>query len=281
MKPLPFKIPYGSKASIKVDHEQLPHFYPSYHTHEEIQLTLIIRSNGTAYIGDRIIEFSEGEIFLLGQQLPHVFKDKHTGASGVESISIFFLRSFLGDKFLEIPESTAISKLISNAKRGLRWDKTKASEPGKLIVDIDSMKGIQRIIHLLKALYSLSLTPYEFITGPDYQKPRRQADGQKINDVFNYLTGNYEKDISLAEIADIAHMSPTAFCRYFKQHTRKSFSRFLNEIRVGQACKLLHEKPTSVSEVAFASGFNNLSNFNRQFKKVTGTTPTEYQKLAL
>ena len=283
MKPLPFKIPRGSKASIKVDHEVLDHFYPYYHTHEEVQLTLIIHGSGTAYIGDRIISFYEGDIFLIGQQLPHVFKDDiREKKSGIESISIFFLPEFLGPHFLDIPEAKDISVLIAESLRGVRINSSQELGINQKIIKILEMDGISRIMHLLKVLEEIAHSnTIEFITGPDYHKPRRQSDGQKINEVFNFLIEHYHHDIRLAEVADVANMSPTSFCRYFKQHTRKSYSTFLNELRIGQACKLLIENADPVNQIAFATGFNNISNFNRQFKKIVGITPSAYQNLRL
>lgn len=281
MKALPFKIPFGGKSSIHVDHDQLKQFYPHYHTHEENQLTLIIQGRGIAYIGDRIIEFKPGDIFFLGRQLPHVFKSEALPGNGVESISIFFLTGFMGDKFLAIPESNNLASLLKEAARGIRVSSDKNPQISQALIEFPQAAGFDRVILLLKLLQDISQQPNEYITGPDYRRPKRQADGEKINDVFNFLTTNYDKEITLATVADVAHMSPTAFCRYFKQHTRKSYSRFLNEIRVNQACRLLQENAESISQVAYSTGFNNISNFNRQFKKITGITPSEYQKISI
>ena len=281
MKALPFKIPQGGENSIHVDHERLQQFYPHYHFHEEIQLTFIIKGHGMAYIGDQIVEFSEGEIFLLGQKLPHVFKATEQLNSGIESISIFFEANFLGESFLQIPESSAIRKLFIDSKRGMRISEAIVPPVQNQIINISRESGFKRLILLLEVLQLISSEQNEFITGPDYHRPRRQTDGEKITNVFNYLTTNYANDISLAEVADVAHMSPTAFCRYFKQHTRKSYSTFLNEIRVNQACKLLQEDAEAISQIAYRTGFNNISNFNRQFKKITGYTPSDYQKMSL
>lgn len=281
MKALPFKIPHGSKSSIKVDHDILDQFYPNYHTHEEIQLTLVVKGRGIAYIGDQILEFDSGDIFLLGGQLPHVFKDEHFRKSGIESFSIFFLKEFLGRQFLDVPENRIIEQLLSDTTRGIKVSQNSAYTLDEEIKSMLKAHGFDKILRLLGILNQIAHLKKEFITGHDYRKPRRQVDGEKINNVFNFLTTNYTRDISLAEVADIAHMSPTAFCRYFKQHTRKSYSRFLNEIRVSQACTMLQESAEPISRIAFSTGFNNISNFNRQFKRITGTTPSAYQNLSI
>lgn len=281
MKALPFKIPHGGKSSIHIDHEKLEQFYPHYHTHAENQLTLIIKGKGIAYIGDQIIEFKPDDIFLFGKKLPHVFKAEQSQNTEVESISVFFLNEFLGAEFLQIPESGLLSELFKDAKRGIRINDNSSTQLGAMLRKITGFHGLERILAILNILQAITQLEIEFITGPDYRRPRRQADGEKINDVFNFLTSNYDKDISLADVAETAHMSPTAFCRYFKQHTRKSYSRFLNEIRVAQACKLLQTKADAISDIAYRTGFNNISNFNRQFKKITGSTPSEYQKMTI
>lgn len=277
MKALPFKVPQGSKSSIRVDHDHLDSFYDTYHTHEELQLILIIRGSGSVYIGDKIMGFKEGDIFLLGQNLPHVFKNI-PAEHGVESISIFFLPNFLGEGFLDLPESRSIAKFLSEVERGLSLNAINHPKIAKSIIQIESKNGLDRLLSLLEILIEIQhLKTIGPIASQGYRKPKRSEDGQKVNDVFDFLMANYENDISLEDVADIAHMSPTAFCRYFKQHTRKTYSRFLNEIRVGQACKGIIDGKHTISQICYNSGFNNISNFNRQFKKITGFTPSEYQ----
>lgn len=280
MKALPFKVPHGSKSSIKVDHDKLPHFYNTYHTHEELQLTLIIKGHGTAYVGDRILQFKEDDIFLLGQNLPHVFKDKLKDQDvGIESITIFFLPTFMGEGFLNLPETRHIANLFRESLRGIKLPEDLQGAVTNDMTEINNLNGINQLLKLTRTLENIAQSEsLNFITSPGYHKPKRAIDGQKINDVFDFMLANYSRDIKLEEIADIAHMSATAFCRYFKHHTRKTYSRFLNEIRVGQACKMLVDDQLSVSQICYQSGFNNISNFNRQFKKIVGSTPSQYQK---
>ena len=280
MKALPFKIPHGGETSIKVDHDVMPHFYDTYHTHEELQIMLVIKGNGSAYIGDKILHFEEGDIYLLGQNLPHVFKDKLIDEEkGIESISIFFLKDFMGKGFLELPESRLLSALLEESKRGIQIQGQLQKKVTENIWKISNSDGLNRLLILIDTLELVAQSEnLSFISSPGYHKPRRLVDGQKINDVFDFMLANYSREIKLEEIAETANMSPTAFCRYFKHHTRKTYSRFLNEIRVGEACKMLVDDKLSISNICFGSGFNNISNFNRQFKKITGNTPSEYQK---
>ena len=279
MKALPFKIPHGSKTSIKVDHDVMSHFYDTYHTHEELQIMLVIKGHGSAYIGDKILQFEEGDIFLLGQNLPHVFKDKQDNNTGIESISIFFLQDFMGEGFLKLPETRLLGDLFEESKRGLKIHGDIKAVITDSIHQINNISGLNRLLLLVDTLEQIANSEdLSFISSPGYHKPKRAIDGQKINDVFDFMLANYSREIKLEEIAEIANMSSTAFCRYFKHHTRKTYSRFLNEIRVGQACKMLVEDKLSVSQICYNSGFNNISNFNRQFKKISDFTPSEYQK---
>lgn len=280
MKALPFKIPHGSKTTIKVDHDVMPHFYDTYHTHEELQIMLVIKGHGSAYIGDKILDFEEGDIYFLGQNLPHVFKDKLSDEdSEIESISIFFLKDFMGAGFLELPESRLLGALFEESKRGIQIEGQLQESITESIWKIYHSDGLHRLLMLVDTLELIAQTEdVSFISSPGYHKPKRLVDGQKINDVFDFMLANYSREVKLEEIAEIAHMSATAFCRYFKHHTRKTYSRFLNEIRVGQACKMLVDDKLSISNICYDSGFNNISNFNRQFKKILGLTPSEYQK---
>jgi len=280
MKALSFKIPHGSKSSIKVDHDKMQHFFGTYHTHEEIQLILIIKGNGTAYIGDKIVQFNAGDVYLLGQNLPHVFKDKATDdVRDIEAISIYFLKNFMGEGFLSLPESRLLASLLQESTRGIKILEPLQKEVSESIWKVLKNNGLRRLLLLLDALELIAQTEkLSFITSPGYYKPKRTVDGQKINDVFDFLMTHYRREIMLQEIADVAHMSPTAFCRYFKHHTRKTYSLFLNEIRIGEACKMLIDDTLSVSQICYQIGFNNISNFNRQFKKITGLTPSTYQK---
>ena len=280
MKALPFKIPHGSKTSIKVDHDVMPHFYDTYHTHEELQIMLVIKGNGSAYIGDKILQFAKGDIYLLGPNLPHVFKDKLNGKdTGIESISIFFLHDFMGKGFLDLPESKLLLTLLEESKRGIKIQGQLQVKIRESIWKIYEGKGLNRLLYLVETLEKIAQSDdLSFISSPGYHKPKRAVDGQKINDVFDFMLANSSREIRLEEIAEIAHMSSTAFCRYFKHHTRKTYSRFLNEIRVGEACKMLVDDKLSVNQICDRSGFNNISNFNRQFKKITDFTPSQYQK---
>ncbi len=283
MKALPFKIPRNADRSISLEHDQMEHFYGTLHTHAELQLTLITEGKGTAYIGDRIEQFEPNDVFLLGPDLPHVFRDESLiRKSKIESFSIFFLPDFLGQGFLELPETRAIKQLIDLSLRGLKLEnelKYRLAMEIKVMFKKNGLECLQSLASMLEDITQSK--QFKVLASPGFQKPRNNADGRKINDVFDFLMKNYTRTINLDEVANVAHMSPTAFCRYFKQHTRKTYSQFVNEIRIGQACKLLIENNSSIAHVCYQTGFNNISNFNRQFRKITGLNPRDYVKQQL
>jgi AraC-like DNA-binding protein len=284
MKPLLFRNPMNNEESFYIQEDKLPHFYDILHYHPEFQLTLIIEGTGTCFIGDKIGRFAPGDIFLIGANLPHVFrsaeayysKDSKVFAHGISS---YFKKESFGESFFDLPETHAIKDLLLRASRGLiiKGNTREIVRPG--ILGLVKQDGFQRLLSFLSILYSIATsTELEFISSIGFQASKKENDHKKINDVFNYVMKNFQKDIELDEIAKIASMSTTAFCRFFKIRTRKTFSEFLNEVRIGNACKLLINSSDSITEIAYKSGFNNSSNFNRAFKKITNYTPSGYLK---
>jgi len=279
MKPLPFKIPHAEKESLRIEHDRMPHFYSTLHIHEEIQLTLILEGSGTAYIGDRVDQFDRGNIYLIGSNLPHVFRDEgHHEFGMVESLSVFFVANFLGQEFLELPESRNIKILLEKADHGIKLAEALAREIKHRMIDLVEFSGIQQLMTLTMILEKIAISRGNEALASLGYKPRRALDNEKLNNIFDFLISNYNQPINLSQVAAMANMSPTAFCRYFKSHTRKTYCRFLNEIRVGKACKMLIDQNVSISTICYRCGFNNISNFNRQFKSITGYTPSRYVK---
>lgn len=275
MKALPFKIPALASASIRVDREQLKELYPHLHTHQEIQLTWIVKGTGTAFIGDKIMRFVSGDIFLISSNLPHVFKSEPAKES-VESFSIYFDPNFMGTGFLNLPECEKIQRFLKTFKQGAFFEPYNIISLKSMLLSIESKSGLKRILLFIELLEYIAVNPtYKTISSPEYSTPKIK-DGEKINGIIGHLYSNYSNNISLNQVAELAYMTPQAFCRYFKRHTRKSMVQYLNEIRIGKVCGWLQEKKYSVTESCYQSGFNNISHFNRTFKSVTGFTPSEY-----
>ncbi|WP_161890337.1 AraC family transcriptional regulator [Pontibacter russatus] len=285
MKPVYFKIPKTSGETVRVQHEVQPHFYENLHFHPEVQIMFICEGSGTQFIGDSIGSFNSGDLLLLGPNLPHVFRnDKRYYEQGsvlkVENISVFFQTESFGEHFLSLPEAYPVHKLLLYSKRGIRIKGETKNRITALVQQMLRLDGFERMIQLFTILHLLSLSKeLEPLSSVGFDGPQNDSDSKKINDVFTYIMNNFSEEVKLQEAASIANMSVNAFCRYFKQHTRKTFSSFLNEIRIGHACRLLIEDRWNVRETAFDCGFDNISYFNRQFKNITSYTPSEYVKL--
>ena len=279
MKAIEFKIPRDSGKTIHLQHDILTQFFESYHIHHELQLSFISRGSGTAYVGDAIVAFEPGDVFLIGTNLPHVFKASEAETT-IESYSYFFIRDFLGQDFFELSTSKAISELIQSGSRGFKINDTSKHAIAGLIKQGFSEKGAVPCALLLTILARLANSKdYLVLAGPAFANIDDVESSTRMSETLNYLTSNFDRDINLYEIASIANMSPTSFSRYFRQHTGKTYSRFLTEIRISHAKKLLLSSERTVANICFGSGFNNLSNFNRQFKKYTGVSPRTFRKL--
>jgi len=280
MKPLLFRIPKTETESFRVQIDDLPYFYDTLHFHPEWQITLMLESTGTQFVGDNVARFQPFDIYFLGSNLPHVFRNDaeyYSQSMRAYSVSIYFRGDILGETFFDIPETLHLKTLLAEASRGFRIRNNESNGLAQLVESIMHKKGFEKLLTFLEILNAISASAdKEFLSSIAYQSTQKETDNQRINDVFEFLMRNYERDINLDETAGIANMTPNAFCRFFKLRTRKTFSEFLNDIRIGHACRMLQNGDTSVLEVCFANGFNNVSNFNRQFKNRTRMTPSAY-----
>ena len=282
MKPLLFRIPKTETESFRVQMDDLPYFYDMLHFHPEWQITLILESTGTQFVGDNVERFQPFDVYFLGSNLPHVFRsdaEYYTENLKAYSVSVYFRRDLLGDNFFDIPETQHLRYLLIEASRGIRIRNNEANALTNLIKSIENKQGFEKLMIFLQILNEIHLSEKkELLSSVSYQSPQKEVDNQRINATFEFLMKNFEREISLEEISEIANMTPNAFCKFFKLRTRKTFSDFLNDIRIGHACRMLQNNEKSVLEICFSSGFNNVSNFNRQFKRRMKMSPRAYLK---
>lgn len=283
MKALSFRIPKTEQTSFRVQIDEEAYFYDRLHYHPEWQITLILQGRGTLFVGDGINRFQEGDVFIIGSNVPHLLKSDPVYYSAespkVQAISLFFEKNSFGNGFFEIPEIQQIWAFLDLTSRGVRVFGKIKSQLQELIMEIVEQNGFQRFQNLLTTLHLFSeCEEVELLSNSSFTEAQRETDGERLNNVLQFSLNNYQKHIMLEEAAAVANMSVSAFCRYFKLHTRKSYLQFLNELRISAACKLLSEQEVNISQICYDVGFNNLSNFNRQFKKVTGFTPSSYLK---
>jgi AraC-like DNA-binding protein len=288
MKVLPFTIPSSQDRTILIEEQILPEFYPHLHRHEEIQLTLIIKGEGTLLVGNIMHPFKANEVYLIGADVPHVFKSDLTRSvpgceQTVHALTIFFNPKGKLASLFDLPELKSVHTFFSSHHSGFRVPQADFTDIAGRIQSIQSSSGLDQLMQFFQLLRSLSALENIRALAPDLQlQTFSDYEGLRISNIYNYIMQHYQRDISLEEVAAAAFMTPQAFCRYFKKHTRVTFVTFLNEIRINEACKKLIEGAhSSVSAVAYECGFNSITNFNRVFKSTTGKSPRQYVSLFL
>lgn len=285
MKPLFRKVPAKLENSFSARHDIMPNFGNVWHYHAELELHYTIRGEGVRFIGDNISNFSPGEIILVGENLSHAWRCKEEYYQDnpdfqIEAIVMQFLPDCLGKQLLALPESFLIPRLYEKAKNGLLVQGETKKIIANLMQECVLSKGMDRVINLLKILKTLSESDEceTIVKTQSAFLQSNESDTLRLNNVFNYTHNHYKREITLEEISNISNLSVTSFCRYFKMMTKKTYYDFLIEIRISHACRLLVENKLPTEVICFECGFNNVSNFYRHFKKVTGITPLDYKK---
>ena len=284
MKPLLLKVSSGPAHSFSVRRDVLPDINNRWHCHPELELIYFKKGGGTQFIGDSIKQFKAGDMTLVGSNLPHYWRFDdvyfdHSGHEKVEIIVVHFCENFWGDHFLQLPENKLIKVLLERSKRGLQISGITKEKLTVLLEDMLDTDGAERIIMLLKALNTMAISnPVNYLTSIGFKYDHNESENDRLNNIYEYSVRNFRKKIYLDEIAEIAGVSSNSFCRYFKSKTRKTYSQFIIEIKVGYACKLLIENKMNIKQLCYDSGFNNFSTFHKHFKQVTGKSPLMYQK---
>jgi len=278
MKVLPFTIPKPENVTLYTEHYKDESFYEKLHQHKEIQISLVVTGEGTFVIGDCVGDFKPNDIFVIGENLPHVFKRDLSCEQGPEMISIFFTKNSYGEHFFELPEFDHLQSFFSDVSLGVRILSNK-EELISLISTINNDYKFKQFLTFMNILNLIGEAKRKKLSSLINLKKYAGNEGKRMSDIFQYTMDNFHKEVTLHDVADIANMTPNAFCRYFKQRTTKTFVNFLIDIRIGNACKLLAKNnDLSITEISYKSGFNNLANFNRKFKAIKGITPSEYRK---
>ncbi|MBC7828300.1 MAG: helix-turn-helix transcriptional regulator [Chitinophagaceae bacterium] len=282
MKPVPAMITPGNIFSIREFNQPL--FSSEFHFHEECQLAYIIKGSGKRIIGDSIDHFDENELVFIGSNIPHLWYNTENKAAENKSLHSISLSLFISPKQL-LEHLTAfgnihkIEQLFEKAQRGMFISGKSKIRIISLLKKATHQHGIRHIITLLQIIDLLSNTEeYKLLASSTYTNLFQWRDNERMNNVYDYLIKHFKQDISLKEVAEIASMNPHAFCRFFKSRTQKTLTQFINEIRIGHACKLLNNKNQSITQIAYKCGFNNVSNFNRFFKIVKNQSPRTYRK---
>jgi len=249
-----------------------------WHYHPEVELIFVCKGSGKRQIGSNISYFSDGDLVLIGSNLPHCGLTNENTNNDYEMV-IQFKPDFLGENIWDTPEMHRISALLEKSKAGVVFNENIKKKVGKKIADMHEMSSLNKLLSFLEILDELATTQdYRILNAGKYYLQTQVEDNERINHIFNYVKDHFKEQITLEEIADLANMKVPSFCRYFKKITNKTFTQFVNEYRITHSLKLLAEQPLSITEVCFESGFNNFSYFNKTFKEYIKKSPSQYRK---
>lgn len=284
MRPQLLKVSTGPRHSFSVRRDLVPYINNRWHYHPEIELIHFKKGEGTQFIGDSIKRFKSGDIVMVGAHLPHywrfddMFFEEGTKVQADVRVA-HFCENFWGEQFLHLPENINIRTVMEKARRGLQITGKTRQRVAELLERLLQTDGSERIILLMEALIIIGdCKQLTTLSSIGFKHDLVDAENDRVNAIYDYSLKNYKRKIQLEEIAAVANISPNSFCRYFKSRTRKTYSQFLIEIRVGQACKLLIENNLSIKQLCYESGFNNFTSFHKYFKMITGKSPLSYQK---
>lgn len=284
MKPHLLNVSTNTVDSFSARRDIMPDVNNLWHYHSALELIYIKKGRGTQFIGDSIKNFNEGDVVLLGSNLPHYwrfdpefFEKKET--ESVDVYAIHFKEDFLGSAFIDLPENQELKKMLAQSKQGIQLLGAAKEKLAHLMPLIIEATGTTRIIKLLEVLTEIAACEEKkTLVSLGFKPNFLENEKDRIQSIYNYTISNYKNKIELKEIAAVAKISPNSFCKFFKTKSRKTYTQFLNEIRVGQACKLLIENDLTVKEICYDCGFYNFTSFHKYFREITGKTPLKYQQ---
>ena len=276
MKPIIQKLPLTENSSFVSRTYRTPNFEVPWHHHVEYELILFTEGSGLSFIGNYIGGFETGDIFFLAKNLPHTFRKRDDLITS--AIVVQFREDCWGASFFLAEECAEIRNLFAVSTHGLKIEGKSKVQLTSLLKALEHATGLQRIIGLCNCLHIIA-TKKDYVTLSTGMVRQPNTKGnEKIDRIFDFTISQFQKCIELQEIAKLANMSVPAFCNYFKKCTKKTYINFLNEVRIGYACRLLTNTNDTISDICFDSGFQSLQNFNKQFYKLKRITPSGYRK---
>jgi AraC-like DNA-binding protein len=255
----------------------------TWHYHNNYEISFITEGSGKRIVADSMEEFQPGDLVFLGRNLPHVWiadKEMHSPtARTLEMVFLQFTNQILNSQMLALPEFKYVSKALSLSERGIQIVDQTLNEVSELMLQLPYLKGFERMLHFFKMMDIIGKSEsHIYLASKEYLKVRFTTGNKRIATIHEYLMNNYREEVNLEKMAGLVNMAEGSLCRFFKENMGITLFEYLNQIKTEFACKLLMDNDLSILEVCLDSGFNNLSHFNKQFRKTTGVTPTEYRK---
>ncbi|NDW13434.1 AraC family transcriptional regulator [Bacteroides sp. 214] len=280
------QLPISEASPIIARFFDYKHFTYPWHFHSEYEVMLVKEGYGKRFVGNRIATFVAGDVILFGSSLPHYMKSDEVfhaldNSLRVKGTIVQFEKDFMHYSINHYPQFIKVKKLLEEAQQGIYFPAGCSKQLVKLLDALPNETGIDQITSLLQLLKEMSeITTRQVISTTDYANAPI-LDMARIDKIISYLNKNYTKHIELAEVASLAAMNPSAFCRFFKSKTSKSLTKYILDMRISHACKLLVLDDMSIVQISTECGFDTISYFNKVFKKTTGYTPTQYKQIML
>ena len=275
MKTLIQKIHVEEQYSFACRQYRTPNFETSWHKHEECELIIITEGHGTAMIGDHVGDYQTGDVYFIAGNIPHSFRKRHHKMIG-DAIAVHFKTDVFGEAFFRLPEMKHINSFL-NRNDALQLQYNLRKEVSALLLEMENAKSFQRISLLLQALQKMSSSGSYIKVTQDFSSSDNNIN-PAIEKIIDYSFKHYLESVTLQEVAGIADMSIPTFCRFFKKNIKKTYFNFLQDLRIGHACKLLVNTDKPVMECCYESGYNSWAHFSKQFKQVKKITPSQYRK---
>ncbi|GEC72470.1 transcriptional regulator, AraC family [Flavobacterium flevense] len=273
------KIPIPNNNSFHAFMFENEDFDAPWHFHPEYELTYIIKGKGIRYVGNSIENFEEGDLVLLGTNLPHCWKNTNPDIKPVKSIVMQFNENILGDGWLEKNEFRSIKDLLEKSSRGIKFHAEISKEISKELIGVLNDSPLKKLFRFLNLLELLSNTKtQDYLISEGFAPNLNNKINHRINTIYSYVHQNYDQKIALNNVASEVAMSQEAFCRFFKKSLNKSFFTFVNEYRIHMVCEQLIKTNKAVNQIAFECGYESLPFFYRQFKKFKNSTPLDFKK---
>lgn len=281
------KLPISNTSPIKARYYDYQHFTYPWHFHSQYELMYVENGFGQCFVGDSIHKFSDGDLILFGSNLPHYmnsddsYKKKNSNLR-VKGTIVQFEKDFMNYSINNYPQFLQIKTLLENSGRGILFPKEQSDKIKSILKKLPEMNGFQQIINFLNLLQELaSCKKNTVLASPQFYKSFPKLGNSRIEKIISFININYTRNISLTEIASLAAMNVSSFCRYFKEQTGKTFLEYIAEMRIGYACKLLTLNEKSINQISIECGFESITHFNKTFKKQTHFTPTIYKQKIL
>jgi AraC-like DNA-binding protein len=285
MKPQLEKLTFETSSSFLARRFKRAYFDAPWHYHPEFELTYIVQGKGQRFVGDSVQPFSEGDLVLLGAHLPHFWRNSsefyHSDSQfSVESVVVQFPQALIDDFLTKVPDFKSVMNLVRQSVFGIQFSQETTEKVREKLLKLPELPGGFRFVTLLDILMILSqdLSP-TLLASAAYRITIDDAETERMKRILDFTLVHFQEEISLETIAEIAHLTIPAFCRYFKKRTQKTYVEFVNQLKINHARKLLTDSELSVAQVGLECGFHNLSNFHQVFKRHISKSPLQYRKI--